>query len=260
MQIKDVVILGSGNLATSLAIALHKAGKNIVYIYSRTLDHAKVLAQKCETQFTDDIRDLPKSADLYIIACSDSSVKEIAEKLVDRKGIIVHTSGSIPLSVFSDQIGKFGVFYPLMTFSKNNEISFNNIPVCIEANSADIVIALYKFAKSITRNIAEVSSEKRKMLHLAAVFACNFTNLNYTVAEDLLQRNQLSFDLLRPLIVETALKTAQGRPSELQTGPAIREDDAIMKEQMESLNEIPEYKEMYKLLSKLIISIKHKND
>jgi predicted short-subunit dehydrogenase-like oxidoreductase (DUF2520 family) len=259
MQIRNIVIIGSGNLATNLALALNEAGKNIICIYSRSLKNARILGMQCHTKFTNRIEELPKS-DLYIIATNDSSIKEICEKLTDNQGIVVHTSGSIPISVFSNQIKNYGVFYPLMTFSKHSQISFNGIPICLEASSSGVFIALYKLANSISKNIVEISSEKRKFLHLAAVFACNFTNLNYSIAEDLLNRHQLSFDLLKPLILETARKTEQSLPSENQTGPAFREDFDIMKEQTESLNQIPEYKAMYDLLSKLIISIRNKND
>jgi predicted short-subunit dehydrogenase-like oxidoreductase (DUF2520 family) len=260
MLIKNIVIIGSGNLATNLALALYEAGKNIVCIYSRTIKNAKTLADLCNAKYTNSIAELPQTADLYIIAVNDSSIKEIAENLSVGKGIVVHTSGSIPKSVFPKQINNFGVFYPLMTFSKNKKVSFSNIPICLEANSMGVFIALNVLANSISKKVVEISSEKRKLLHLAAVFACNFTNLNYCIAEDLLNRNQLSFDLLRPLLLETAQKTEQSPPSKNQTGPAFREDIDIMQEQMETLNQTPEYKAMYDLLSKLIISIKHKND
>jgi predicted short-subunit dehydrogenase-like oxidoreductase (DUF2520 family) len=260
MQIKDIVIIGSGNLATNLVPALYKAGKNIVCLYSRTIANAKILAVQCNAKYTDIIEEVPKNADLYIIAVDDKSIKEISEKINDVKGIIVHTSGSISMNVLSSGIKNFGVFYPLMTFSKLNTVSFHNIPICLEANSSRVNIALYKLAKSISKTVVEISSENRKLLHLAAVFACNFTNLNYSIAEDLLEKNQLSFDLLMPLIRITADKVQNGKPSELQTGPAFREEFGVMNEQSDELMDLPEYKEMYDLLSKLIISIKHKND
>jgi predicted short-subunit dehydrogenase-like oxidoreductase (DUF2520 family) len=147
-----------------------------------------------------------------------------------------------------------------MTFSKNKKISFKDIPICLEANSVRKLIALQKLANSISKNTLEISSEKRKTLHLAAVFACNFTNLNYSIADDLLQKSSISFDLLKPLIQETARRILSDKPSELQTGPAIRENYEIIQEQVNLLNAMPEYQEVYNILSKLIISIKHKND
>jgi predicted short-subunit dehydrogenase-like oxidoreductase (DUF2520 family) len=260
MKIKEIVIIGSGNLATNLALALYESGKKIVCVYSRTLVNAKILAEQCESEFTNFLEEIPKTADLYIIAVNDSSIKEISDRLTNLNGIVVHTSGSIPLSVFSNKINNCGVFYPLMTFSKNKKISFKDIPICLEANSVRKLIALQKLANSISKNTLEISSEKRKTLHLAAVFACNFTNLNYSIADDLLQKSSISFDLLKPLIQETARRILSDKPSELQTGPAIRENYEIIQEQVNLLNAMPEYQEVYNILSKLIISIKHKND
>jgi predicted short-subunit dehydrogenase-like oxidoreductase (DUF2520 family) len=258
MQIRDIVLIGSGNLATNLALALFASGKNIVSVYSRTLENAKLLADQCQARFTNQIEELPPSADLYIIATTDSVIKQLSEKLCNINGIVVHTSGSIPISVFSDHIKNYGVFYPLMTFSKNNKLSFTDIPICLEASSPRILITLQLLARSISKNIVEISSDERKLLHLSAVFACNFTNVNYSIAEDLLRQNGLSFDLLKPLIIETANRLKRGDPSELQTGPAFREDYPVMHQQMEMLNQMPEYKEIYNLLSKLIITLKHK--
>lgn len=260
MQIRDIVMIGAGNLATNLALALSGAGKNIIAVYSRTLANAKTLADQCQAKFTNQIEQLPSTAHLYIIATTDSCIKQLSEKLGDIKGIVVHTSGSIPISVFSDHRKNYGVFYPLMTFSKHSQVSFADIPVCLEASSGRVLIALHLLAKSISKNIVEISSEKRKLLHLSAVFACNFTNVNYSIAEDLLHQNGLSFDLLKPLIIETAHKNVLGNPSENQTGPAYREDYITMHEQMQLLKETPQYKELYELMSKLIITIKHKND
>jgi predicted short-subunit dehydrogenase-like oxidoreductase (DUF2520 family) len=258
MRIKNIVIIGSGNLASNLAPALSAAGKNIIYVFSHSLKNAKTLAAICKAKYTDNINEIPRSADLYIIATIDSAIKELSEHLSGLKGIVVHTSGSVPISVFSKEIINQGVFYPLMTFSKLNKVRFEDVPVCLEANSGGVLVALHILAKSISKNVAEISSDKRKILHLAAVFACNFTNLNYTIAEDLLTRNQLSLDLLKPLIFETAQRTSEGKFSEFQTGPAFREDTEVMHEQRELLNDAPDYKEMYDLLSKLIITIKHK--
>jgi predicted short-subunit dehydrogenase-like oxidoreductase (DUF2520 family) len=258
-MLNNIVIIGSGNLATNLALALFKSGKNILSIYSRKIQNARTLAGLCNSNYSDRIEELPKDADIYFITTSDSAIKEIAEKLTNFSGILVHTSGSIPLSVFSDACKRFGVFYPLMIFSKSIEVSFKDIPICLEANSRETYEAMYEIAKSISNNISEVPSEKRSILHLAAVVACNFTNLNYSIADDILIKNHLSFDLLKPLILETAKRTMVGSPFEHQTGPAIREDYDIIQKHLEILSEIPDYQKMYDLLSQLIISLKHNN-
>jgi predicted short-subunit dehydrogenase-like oxidoreductase (DUF2520 family) len=260
MRIRNIVIIGSGNLASNLGPALSAAGKKIVCVYSRNLENARTLASICKAKYTNQIKEIPRTADLYIIAINDSAIKEISEHLTGLKGIVVHTSGSVSISVFPESIKSHGVFYPLMTFSKHNKVSFADIPICMEANSGGVFAALHILANSISNNVIEISSEKRKMLHLAAVFACNFTNVNYSIAEDMLRQNGLSFDLLKPLIIETANNNLIGNPSENQTGPAFREDYIIMHQQMQQLKEMPEYKELYELMSKLIISNKHKND
>ncbi len=260
MKIKEIVMIGSGNLATNLALALYESHKTIVCVYSRTLENAKTLAERCDCRYTNRLEEIPKTADLYIIAVNDSSIKEISEGLSNLNGIIVHTSGTIPITVFSDQINNHGVFYPLMTFSKYKKVNFTDIPICLEANSVRAIIALHKLANTISNNALEISSERRKMLHLAAVFACNFTNLNYSISDDILQKNQLSFHLLKPLIIEMTRNTFLRKPAENQTGPAFREDIETLQTQNELLKSFPEYLEMYNLLSKLIISTKHKND
>jgi len=258
MKLKNIVIIGSGNLASNLAAAFSEAGLNIVSVFSRELKNAKLLAKKYNSGFTNQIEDIPTNADLYVIALKDGVIKEIGEKLSDCKGIVVHTSGSIPMSVFADSIKNVGVFYPLMIFSKKNIISFKDIPICLEANNKETLVALDELGKSISNHVFEVSSEKRKALHLAAVFACNFTNLNYAIAEDLLNQNQLSFDLIKPLIHETSEKIMRNSPSEIKTGPAFREDHEVMHQQLEMLNEMTDYKKMYELLSSIIISKKQK--
>jgi len=260
MKIRDIVLIGSGNLATNLAIALTEAGKNIVCVYSRTLGNAELLAEKCNARFTNRLEDVPTTADLYVIAINDGMIKEVVDKISNYSGIIVHTSGSIPISVFPNSLKQFGVFYPLMMFSKKNIVPFTDIPICLEANDNSTLETLTELASSISNNVSEISSEKRKILHLAAIFACNFTNLNYAIAEDILKSNQLSFNLIKPLIKETAEKIQHNSPSEVQTGPAFREDYDVMHHQLEMLNAMPEYQQMYELLSNIILSIKHKND
>jgi predicted short-subunit dehydrogenase-like oxidoreductase (DUF2520 family) len=256
MLIRKIVIIGSGNLASNLVPVLTATGKKIVCVFSRTLENARKLASLTKTNYTDCINDIPKSADLYIIATNDSAINELSDHLTGLNGIVVHTSGTVPMSVFSEKIKNHGVFYPLMTFSKIRKTGFNDIPICLEANSGGVFKALNILAKSMSNNVVEISSDKRRMLHLAAVFACNFTNLNFTIAEDLLQRNQLPFDLLKPLIMATIQKTSIKKFSLLQTGPAFREDLEVMHQHMELLNGLPQYQEMYDLLSKLIKKIK----
>lgn len=256
MLFRDIVIIGSGNLATNLACALYEKSKNIVSIYSRKIENAKLLADTCKASYTNSIEELPESADLYIIAVNDASIIDIVKKLSGVNGMMVHTSGSIPISVFPDTIKYYGVLYPLMVFSKTRQLNFKDIPLCLEANSTKAIIELQLFAKTLSGNISIVSSEHRKILHLAAVFACNFANLNYAIAYDLLSRNGLSYDLLKPMILQTARNVKSGNPMNYQTGPAVRNDRIVMDQHLKMLSEMPNFKEIYEQLSEQIITLK----
>ncbi len=172
--------------------------------------------------------------------------------------LTVHTSGSIPLEILNKVSENHGVLYPLQTFSKSREVDFSNIPICVEANSAENLEKLKSVAKALSNNIYEVDSEQRKVLHLAAVFACNFPNFMYTIADKILRDSDIDFDILRPLIKETAEKIQDVKPAEAQTGPAIRNDEKILSGHMEMLNDFPQLKELYKLISAEIKKINPK--
>ena len=236
-------------MATHFALALKEAGKEILQVYSRTEANVKALAEKVGADFTNDPEDLVSIADLYIIAVSDDALIQVAEGLNFNNNLVVHTSGSAPIDVLKDFSSNYGVFYPLQTFSKLREVDFSEIPVCIEANNIENVEKLKSLALSLTDKIYFIDSEKRRTLHLAAVFASNFPNFMYSIAQKIVQDNELDFDMLKPLIQETAEKVQQVLPEDAQTGPAIRGDDRIMKLHVEMLKDYPEYQELYKILS-----------
>ncbi|MEI6123037.1 MAG: DUF2520 domain-containing protein [Bacteroidota bacterium] len=252
MKIHNIVLIGSGNLATNLAIVFVKAGLNIQCIYSRNIAHAQILADKIGTLYTDNLNELPRTADLYLISISDSAIQQVVHQLAECKGIFAHTSGSIDISVFADTCSDYGVFYPLMNFSATSVFEFKHIPLCIEAHSDENHKALESLGKMISNHVQNLDSANRKITHLAAVFVCNFTNLNYIIAEEILAKHHLSFDLLRPLILETAIKAQSNSPMQLQTGPAIRNDKDVLDAHIRLLDTLPEYKEIYKLLTKNI--------
>jgi predicted short-subunit dehydrogenase-like oxidoreductase (DUF2520 family) len=248
-----IVCLGSGNVATHMALAFKSAGAELLQIWSKTLSHAEVLAGQTGATATDKLKDIDRNADLYIIAVKDDAIVEIAETLKGIEGLIVHTSGATSIDVFKPDVTKhFGVLYPLQTFSKSKTVDFSKIPLCIEAGTAETQVLLKEIAKAISPLIYEVSSADRKLLHLAAVFACNFTNHLYHLGQEILQQNQLSFDLLRPLILETAEKVQTALPYDVQTGPAVRNDKQTLEKHLELLQNMPELAEIYKTLSKSI--------
>lgn len=248
-----IVCLGSGNVATHMALAFKKAGAELLQIWSKTLSHAEMLARQTGAKATDHLEDIDRNADLYIIAVKDDAITEVIQALKGINGLIVHTSGATSIEVFNPaETAHFGVLYPLQTFSKSKPVDFSRIPLCIEAGTAETGILLREIAKNISPLAYEVSSADRKLLHLAAVFACNFTNHLYHLGQEILQQHPLSFDLLRPLILETAEKVQTALPYDVQTGPAVRHDEQTMKKHLELLQNKPELADIYKTLSKSI--------
>jgi len=177
----------------------------------------------------------------------------LAKELNFKDKLVVHTSGSLPMDVLKEVSSNFGVFYPLQTFSKSRKADFKSIPICIEANTADNENHLVDLGTSISGNVQHINSEERKILHLAAVFACNFPNYMYTIAEQILARNKLDFNFLKPLIEETAAKVQTIDPHNAQTGPAKRGDKIIMNQHLELLKDSPGFKDIYKLISSEIL-------
>lgn len=260
LKIKEnIVLIGSGKLATSLAFALKKAGRNIDYIYSRSLTNAQKLGEATGIQFTDKISDLPQNAALYIISITDSAIEEIITQLKISSGIVVHTSGSVEMDIIKPY-DNYGVFYPLMQFTNDKITNFKNVPVCIEASNVNNFQYLKTLAEDLSAQVYAMNSDQRRFLHLGAVFVCNFTNLNYVIAEEILAKQGLSFDIFGRLISETASKAIRKSPATLQTGPAVRKDYNIIEKHIALLAEFPEYQEIYRLLTQTIIDKKNKNE
>jgi len=230
----NVAMIGRGRVATHMSKALLKAGNGVVSVNSRTLE------------------ELPQDADVYIIAVKDSALQDVIRQLTNLlktkndAPLIVHTAGSMPLSVFEGYAENGGVFYPMQTFSMEREVDFREIPLFIEGKDKRI----RELAESISEHVYELSSDDRKYLHLAAVFACNFTNHCYTLAAEVLEKKGLPFDVMLPLVDETARKVHELHPHEAQTGPAVRGDENVMNAQAALLD--GRNKEIYELLSKSI--------
>jgi predicted short-subunit dehydrogenase-like oxidoreductase (DUF2520 family) len=246
------VIIGSGNVATHLALAFQKKGIIISQVYSRTSANAELLAQKLNTSFTTHTSGIDRNADIYIYALKDSSFLNLLKRFDLPKAIHVHTSGSIPMKDFYGYTDRYGVLYPLQTFSINKEIDFSNVPICIEANSEKLENELIELAKLLTTKTYILSSEQRRKVHLAAVFACNFTNYMYDIAHDIVLGAGIEFDILKPLIMETADKINTLSPREAQTGPAIRYDENIINKHLIMLDNRKHWKAIYRKLTKNI--------
>ncbi len=246
---KNIILVGSGNVATHLGIALQNCNYKIVQVYSRSIENAKKLAQKLNTNFTNDLTQL-KTADLIIVSVNDDAISTILSKL--KNTTIVHTSGSIGIDVFEPNFSDFGVFYPLQTFNTNIELTISEIPFCIEGNSKAFEKQLVEIAKNLSSNVITMNSAQRKQLHIAAVFACNFSNHMYSIADDLLAEKDIDFKLLLPLINQTAKKLVDNKPSEMQTGPAKRKDIKIIQEHINFIQQ-EDIKELYQKISNSII-------
>jgi predicted short-subunit dehydrogenase-like oxidoreductase (DUF2520 family) len=246
-----VVCLGSGNVATHLARAFKKAGITVVQVWSRNGNHAEALASEVGAQGIVDLQDLDKSADLYVIAVKDDAIRGVSVALTGVNGLVVHTSGATSINVLSG-LKQYGVLYPLQTFSKEKALDLSSSPMCIEAASAEAYTLLEEVASWISTVVYRINSHERQTLHLAAVFACNFTNQLYHLAFSILKKDGLAFDLLKPLIMETASKVQTALPAEVQTGPAVRNDVQTMNNHLEQLKGLPDLQEVYETLSKSI--------
>ena len=254
-----IVFIGAGNLATNLAKALYRKGFRIVQIYSRTEESARNLAEKVEAEFTTDLGDINPYARLYIVSLKDSAFTELLPGIVAGKrkeSLLVHTAGSLPMSVWEGYAEYYGVFYPMQTFSKQREVDFREIPFFIEASTPEDTELLKAVAATLSERVYEADSEQRKSLHLAAVFTCNFTNHMYALAADLLEKYHLPFDVMLPLIDETARKVHELKPKAAQTGPAIRYDENVINNHLGMLSDDVEMQRLYELISRSIFNRK----
>ncbi len=252
-------MLGAGNVATHLAMELNDKGFNISQIYSRTEESAKKLAQKVDAGFCTNTHAIIQSADLYLISLSDDAVERVLSGFDAGDAIIAHTSGTLPLEILAKSSRHYGVIYPVQTFSMNKELDFEDVPICVEANEPATLEALVWLASCMSQDVRRISTETRRMIHLAAVFACNFQNYLFVAAADILEHNQTSFDILLPLIRESVEKAALLNPWQAQTGPAMRQDNQVIEKHLILLEKFPEYKEIYRLISNAISSRKKNN-
>ncbi len=251
----SIAFVGAGNLATNLAKALYRKGFRIVQIYSRTKESAETLAQSVEADYTTDLSAVTGEAQLYFVSLKDSALVELLPQLVqgkNEKALWVHTAGSISIDIWKGQVKRYGVFYPLQTFSKQREVDFKHIPVFVESHSNEDTLLLKEVASTLSERVYEADSEQRKKLHIAAIFACNFANHTYTLAAELLKKYDLPFDVLLPLIDETARKVHELEPRKSQTGPAVRYDEIVINEHLRMLADEPQMQELYRLLSESI--------
>ncbi len=246
----NIVIVGAGNVAWHLAKELQKKEQKIIQVYNRTVEPAISLSHRLKCDFTTRIEDINQKADLYILTVKDSVIEEVSELINIKNKLIVHTSGAVEQDVIKHK--RRGVFYPLQTFSKEKKLNFKNIPFCIEASTSEDYSTLMRLATLLSPKVYNIDSNQRKVLHVAAVFACNFSNYMYMISDEILSDNNIPLDILYPLIKETAIKISKHKPKDVQTGPAVRKDKSVIEEHLNYLNNGKNY-DIYKLLSKSII-------
>ncbi len=255
-DLRTICFIGAGNVATHLSVALHHAGYSVNGIFSRHIENARQLAQKVDCAVAvDQLEQLPY-ADVYIFSVKDCVLEEMARTFSaltkNPDALFVHTAGSMPLSLLSETFKNAAVFYPMQTFSKSRQLDFKSISVFVEANSNENLMLLKEMASAVSDKVCELSSLKRKKLHLAAVFACNFSNHCYNLAFNLLEKEGVDPTCLLGLIDETTRKIHEISPHQAQTGPAVRWDQNVMNEQLEQLSENPTMQAVYKVMSESI--------
>lgn len=251
-----ITLIGAGRVATHLVKVLHRQHQ-IVQIFSRNLLSAQQLAEKINAQAINRVEQLTQDTDLVIIAVSDQAIQSVIKSIHGYlpNNLIVHTSGSTNLQILEEVHPRSGVFYPLQTFSREREVDWKETPLFVEASNHQDLSFLTALANSLSQRVYQYSSKQRQTLHLAAVFACNFSNYCYDMAKQVVGAEQVDFSLLFPLILETANKAVANDPKEMQTGPAMRGDENILKMHTQLLiesNQI-DLEQIYELMSKGIL-------
>lgn len=243
----SIVILGAGNVAFHLTRALIENTLNVRQIFNRTLEKAREIGEANRISYTDKISEIEK-ADLYIIACADSAIEEFSHYIPYDDVLVVHTSGSSPMSVLKGDYRK-GVFYPLQTFSKKRTMRYDNIPFFIEAENPTDLQKLDDLANRISNEVHTLDFPARMQVHMTGVWANNFVNHLYYIAGNICEQNNVPFDVLLPLIQETANKVIEMNPKDAQTGPAKRGDELIINRHLDALQDDSRLLQIYQILT-----------
>jgi predicted short-subunit dehydrogenase-like oxidoreductase (DUF2520 family) len=254
-----ITILGAGRIAWHLGRRLRSKGLPVTQVVSRTVERARTTAEALGATYTDKIADIDPATEWLIVAVKDDAIDDVAAEAsaVVPHALVTHTSGATPGTVLAPFFKRHGVFYPLQTFSLERQPVWSKIPFCIDAVAPDDLLMLRKTAKIIGNLVYQVNDEQRAMLHVAAVFANNFTNHCFALADQILQQAELPMEMLHPLMEETLAKALTGSPANMQTGPAIRGDMDTMNRHIALLKQDPKLVELYQKLSESIgLSIK----
>ena len=249
-SIKNIVLIGTGNVSWHVGHALISAGKKITQVVGRKTDITADYARALNATAITTTNNIDQNADLFLICVNDGNIGKVQQQLIGVNGIVAHTSGSIPMGKTNK---KNGVFYPLQTFSKQLPVDFTNLPILVEGSTDETTLVLEELAKTISNAVFRITSEQREILHVAAVFANNFSNHMFAQAYNICQQNNVPFETLHALITETSKKALKENPNLIQTGPAIRKDTETIEKHMKFLQNSPA-KELYELITKSIIN------
>lgn len=250
-------VLGSGRVATALLKGLSEIPSSELHLIARDPSQREALGERFAVDERVPVEDCDPGLDLLLIAVSDDAIQEVVRQLPGMKGVVAHCSGVKPLSELDEQGRGQGVFYPLQSFSGDAFPDWSSIPICIEGSDQHSQEELRALAGELSDTVRELGEDERKQLHVAAVFACNFSNHLYAIARKLLQEKGIDYELLRSLILHTARKGVEQDPTEAQTGPASRGDRETMQEHLALLEGNPDLYELYSLLSQRIMKEAH---
>lgn len=251
----SITLIGSGNMAYCLGEAILKSGHKIQEVCSRNKKTGKFLAKKLNSTFNDDILKINTYSSFYIICVSDQSIEEIALKLPQSDKIIIHTSGVTPITVFKKKFKNYGVIYPAQSLTKGISYDWEKIPFCIEACNSSTLNKIKSLTKSISKQVFVLDSEQRMQVHLAAVYANNFTNALYIISESILNKKMIPFKILNSLIINTSEKAIHLGPIKSQTGPARRNDLSTIKKHLLLLKDSKDEKMIYAAMTSYIHKI-----
>lgn len=247
----QVVIIGTGNAATVFGRLFKSKGHSIVQVYGRNILHAEALAEQLGARPTSDLAGLSKNADVYLVAVSDKAVAEVVAQLDVNDHLLIHTTASLSKHVLKEASKRYGVMYPLQSLRKQMNLTIP-IPLLIDGNTEAITSDIEELAKQLSPLVTRAVDQQRVKLHVAAVFACNFTNFMYLQSAAFCEKEGIDFSLLQPLIEETANRLREFHPTEVFTGPAVRGDLETINKHLSLLESYPDLLEMYKLLTEKI--------
>jgi predicted short-subunit dehydrogenase-like oxidoreductase (DUF2520 family) len=254
---EKICLIGSGNVGTNLGINLQQKGFKIAQVISRNIHNAKTLATKLDANYSNEISDFDRSCSILIFSVSDDAIEPLLQSVDFENRLLIHTAGSVSIDIFSDYSDFYGILYPLQSFKKADFSDFSDVPLFIEGNRTKSYHQIENIASKLSSKVYDADSEMRLQIHIAAVFACNFTNHLYQISHDLIKDMPIEFDVFAPLIRKTAEQAIlNGNPAKVQTGPAVRNDKGTMETHLNKLSKNESLTELYKFMSNRIFETK----